>query len=153
MTREIASKVHLTDVILLAGRLLLSLIFVHEGVVLAIHFEGTVKVMATLGIGLPLVVAIIALQLGAGLSVGLGLLTRFGAVLLGLFCLATAALFHTNFANQNELLHFEKDLAISGGMFVLAVIGAGALSLDRLLGRFYQGRDWSAWKSMHGRLP
>jgi len=152
MTREIASKVRLIDAILLAGRLLLSLIFVHEGVVLAIHFEGTVKAMATLGIGLPLVVAIIALQLGAGLSVGLGLLTRFGAVSLGLFCLATAALFHSNFANQNELLHFEKDLAISGGMFVLAVMGAGALSLDRLLGRFYKGRDCSAWISMHSRL-
>ena len=138
MTREIASKVHLADAILLAGRLLLSLIFVHEGVVLAIHFEGTVKVMATLGIGLPLVVATIALQLGAGLSVGLGLQARIGAVLLGLFCLATAALFHTNFANQNELLHFEKDLAMSGGMFILAAAGAGALSLDRFVGRFYK---------------
>ncbi|TMJ39988.1 MAG: DoxX family protein [Alphaproteobacteria bacterium] len=140
MTREIASKIHLTDAILLAGRLLLSLIFVHEGVTLAIHFEGTVKAMATLGIGLPLVVAIIALQLGAGLSVGLGLLARIGAVLLGLFSLATAGLFHTNFANQNELMHFEKDLAMSGGMFILAAAGAGALSLDRFVGRFYKGR-------------
>ena len=139
MPREFASKIHLTDAILLAGRLLLSLIFVHEGVTLAIHFEGTVKAMATLGIGLPLVVAVIALQLGAGLSVGLGLLARIGAVSLGLFCLATAALFHTNFANQNELLHFEKDLAISGGMFILAAAGAGALSLDRFVGRFYKG--------------
>ena len=139
MPREFASKIHLTDAILLAGRLLLSLIFVHEGVTLAIHFEGTVKAMATLGIGLPLVVAVIALQLGAGLSVGLGLLARIGAVSLGLFCLATAALFHTNFANQNELLHFEKDLAISGGMFILAAVGAGALSLDRFVGRFYKG--------------
>ena len=144
MTREFASKIHLADAILLAGRLLLSLIFVHEGVTLAIHFEGTVKAMATLGIGLPLVVAIIALQLGAGLSVGLGLLARIGAVSLGLFCLATAALFHTNFANQNELLHFEKDLAISGGMFILAAAGAGALSLDRFVGRFYKGPAWCA---------
>jgi putative oxidoreductase len=144
MTREIASKIHLTDAILLAGRLLLSLIFVHEGVTLAIHFEGTVKAMATLGIGLPLVVAVIALQLGAGLSVGLGLLARIGAVSLGLFCLATAALFHTNFANQNELLHFEKDLAISGGMFILAAAGAGALSLDRFVGRFCKGPAWRA---------
>ena len=138
MTREIASKVHLADAILLAGRLLLSLIFVHEGAALAVDFEGTVKAMATLGIGLPLVVATIALQLGAGLSVGLGLQARIGAVLLGLFCLATAALFHTNFANQNELLHFEKDLAMSGGMFILAAAGAGALSLDRFVGRFYK---------------
>jgi len=44
------------------------------------------------------------------------------------FCLATAFLFHTNFAVRNELLHFEKDLAIAGGMFVLMVCGAGRWS-------------------------
>lgn len=89
--------------------------------------------MAALGVNLPLFVATVALQLGAGLSLASGLLTRLGAIALGLFCLATAMLFHTNFGSQNELLHFEKDLAISGGMFVLAVAGAGRVSLDRLL--------------------
>lgn len=128
-------KVHLSDFVLLAGRLLLALIFVHEGVALALNFAGTVKAMAQLGVGVPLVVATIALQIAAGLSVGLGLLTRLGAVALGLFCVATAALFHTNFANHNELLHFEKDLAIAGGMFVLAMAGAGGFSLDALVPR------------------
>jgi putative oxidoreductase len=51
-------------------------------------------------------------------------------VALSLFCLATAFLFHTNFAVRNELLHFEKDLAIAGGMFVLVVCGAGRWSVD-----------------------
>ena len=50
------------------GRLLLSLLFVHEGSVLAIHFEGAAKAMAALGVGLaPFLIATIALQLGAGL--------------------------------------------------------------------------------------
>ncbi|MFE0014994.1 DoxX family protein [Mesorhizobium sp. NPDC059054] len=128
-------KVHLTDLVLLAGRVLLALIFVHEGFALALNFAGTVNAMARLGIGVPLVVATIALQIAAGLSVALGLLTRLGAVALGLFCVATAALFHTNFANHNELLHFEKDLAIAGGMFTLAIAGAGGLSLEKLAGR------------------
>lgn len=127
------SPIQMADLVLLAGRLLLSLIFVHEGSTLALHFGGTVKAMATLGIGLPLTVATIALQVGAGLAVALGLFTRLGAVALGLFCLATAALFHTNFAVQNELLHFEKDLAIAGGMFAVVVAGAGSLSFDRSL--------------------
>ncbi|MER8710411.1 DoxX family protein [Mesorhizobium sp. M1088] len=130
---QTASKLHLTDLTLLAGRLLLSLLFVHEGFELATHFDGAAKSMAALGVSLPLLVATIALQLGAGLSVGLGLLTRLAAVSLGLFCLATTALFHTNFASQNELLHFEKDLAIAGGMFVLAVAGGGTICLDRVL--------------------
>ena len=54
---------------------------------------------------------------------------------LGLFCLATATLFHTNFANQNKLLHFKKDRAIVGGMFVLTIAGPGAVSLDRVVAR------------------
>src|SRR5580704_10376641 len=54
---------------------------------------------------------------------------RLGAAALGLFCLATAILFHTNFANRNELLHFEKDLAIAGGMFILMLRGAGGYSV------------------------
>jgi putative oxidoreductase len=139
-TIQSTSKIRLADLIQLTGRLLLALIFVHEGLVLTVNFGGTVKGMASLGIGLPIVLAIIALQLGAGLSIGLGVLTRVGAVALGLFCLATAALFHTNFADQNELLHFEKDLAIAGGMFTLAAVGAGALSLDRFVERLYKVR-------------
>ncbi|TJV73834.1 MAG: DoxX family protein [Mesorhizobium sp.] len=130
---ELAEKLRARDVVLLAGRLLLSLIFVHEGLQLATHFEGAQKAMATLGVGTPLLIATIALQLGAGLSVALGILARLGAIGLGLFCLMTASLFHTNFASQNELLHFEKDLAIAGGMFILALSGAGKLSMDRVL--------------------
>ncbi|CAM5771097.1 hypothetical protein LMIY3S_03394 [Labrys miyagiensis] len=126
-------KACLSDAVLLAGRLLLALIFVHEGTTLATHFTGTVTAMAAVGISAPLVVCVIALQLGAGLAIASGILARIGAVLLGLFCLATATMFHMDFANQNELLHFEKDLAIAGGMFLLAVSGPGRLSLDRLL--------------------
>jgi len=137
----LAAKYHLKDVTLLAGRLLMSFIFLHEGVTLVTHFDGAARAMAAQGVGLPLFVATIALQLGAGLSVASGLLTRLGGIEVGLFCLATALLFHTNFASQNELLHFEKDLAISGGMFVLAAVGAGRISLDWLLARTLQKRE------------
>jgi len=137
----LAAKLYLRDAALLAGRLLLSLIFLHEGVTLATHFDGAAKAMAAQGVGLPLFVATIALQLGAGLSIASGLLTRLGAIGLGLFCLATAMLFHTNFASQNELLHFEKDFAIAGGMFVLAAAGAGRISLDWLLALYLQQRQ------------
>ena len=64
--------------------------------------------------------------------VAFGFACAWGPSSLGLFCLATAFLFHFNFAVRNELLHFEKDLAIAGGFFVLAATGAGALSLERL---------------------
>ncbi|MBB2752021.1 UNVERIFIED_ORG: putative oxidoreductase [Rhizobium aethiopicum] len=121
------------DVILLLGRLLLSLIFLHEGWSLATNITATIDTFAELGLSAPVAFATIALQIGAGLSLATGFLSRLGAFALALFCLATALLFHTNFASQNELLHFEKDLAIAGGMFVLAASGAGSISIDKLL--------------------
>lgn len=123
------------DTALLIGRLLLAWIFLHEGSSLALNFSGAVEAVAPLGVSAPLLVATIILQIGAGLSIATGLLARVGASALGLFCIATATLFHTNFSDQNELLHFEKDLAIAGGMFVLAAAGAGSLSLDSWLRR------------------
>ena len=137
----LAAKYHARDISLLAGRLLLSVLFLHEGLTLATHFDAAAKAMAAQGIGLPLFVATLALQLGGGLSIASGLLTRLGAIGLGLFCLATATLFHTNLASQNELLHFEKDLSIAGGMFVLAIAGAGAFSLDGLVTLHLQQRQ------------
>jgi putative oxidoreductase len=123
----------LRDVVLLIGRLLLALIFVHEGYMLVTHFGGGAAYMAKQGVTRPLFVMVIALQLGAGLALVVGLLTRLGALGLGLFCLMTAFIFHTNLGDQNELLHFEKDLGIAGGMFTLMIVGAGTLSLDRFV--------------------
>ncbi|RUM09428.1 DoxX family protein [Rhizobium chutanense] len=133
MMENAPSRLRPADLILLLGRLLLSLIFLHEGSVLASDITATIDIFAKLGLSAPVAFAVIALQIGAGLSLATGVLTRLGAVALALFCLATALLFHTNFASQNELLHFEKDLAIAGGMFVLSASGAGSLSIDRLL--------------------
>ncbi|NEJ70583.1 DoxX family membrane protein [Rhizobium phaseoli] len=127
------SRLRLADLVLLLGRLLLSLIFLHEGLSLATNIATTIDTFATLGLSAPVALAVIVLQIGAGLSIAAGFLSRLGALALALFCLATAFLFHTNFASQNELLHFEKDLAIAGGMFVLAASGAGSISIDKLL--------------------
>src|SRR5437660_6088568 len=54
------------------------------------------------------------------------------ALLLAGFCVATAVLFHTKFGDRNQLLHFEKDFAIAGGLLVLFAHGGGAWALDAL---------------------
>ncbi len=120
------------DAVLLASRLLLAWLFVHESVTLASNFGLAAGSMGKMGVPPSLLIATIALQLLAGIAIAIGWQARLGAAGLGLFCLATAVLFHQNFAVRNELLHFEKDLAIAGGMFVLMVRGAGAWSLDGL---------------------
>jgi putative oxidoreductase len=121
--------------ILLASRLLLAWIFVHEGTFLVMNFDAAAAGMIKIGVSRYLLVATIALQLSAGLAIATGWQARAGAAALGLFCLATAILFHTNFASRNELLHFEKDLAIAGGMFLLMLRGAGDWSVAAMLPR------------------
>src|SRR3984885_4831737 len=125
----------LENVVLLASRLLLAWIFVHEGVFLATNFAAASASMAKAGVPALALVATIGLQLVAGIAIAVGWHARLGAAALGLFCLATAILFHVNFANRNELLHFEKDLAIAGGMFVLMLRGAGDYSVGAFAGR------------------
>ncbi|ASW07523.1 DoxX family protein [Rhizobium sp. 11515TR] len=137
---ENAILVNFADMALLFGRILLSLLFLEEGIELASNFDIALEAMAKLGVTTPVTTATIVLQLGAGFAIALGLMTRLAAFGLGLFCLVTAMLFHTNFASHNELLHFEKDLAIAGGMFALIVAGAGKLSFDMLIRRYWKTR-------------
>jgi len=122
----------LGDIVLLGGRLLLAWLFLHESAAVIANFDAAAAGMAKIGVPEPLLIATIAWQLSGGVAIALGWQARLGAAALGLFCVATAMLFHTNFDSRNELLHFEKDLAIAGGMFVLMVRGAGAWSLDAL---------------------
>ena len=114
------------------GRGLLAALFIHEGVGLALQLTPALTAMGKLGVPAPFGIAAILLQLTAGVAMLVGWQTRLAAVGLGLFCISTAILFHTNFAIRNELLHFEKDLAIAGGMFALSVHGAGTWSLDHV---------------------
>jgi putative oxidoreductase len=147
MDRVLGIKTAMLDnVVLLAGRLLLAWIFVHEGAFLAMNFDAASAGTAKMGVPPAALVSTIALQLVAGLAIAVGCYARLGAAVLGLFCLATAILFHTNFASRNELLHFEKDLAIAGGMFVLMLRGAGSLSVDAYVRQ-------TARHESSGRLP
>jgi putative oxidoreductase len=125
----------LDDFVMLGARLLLAGLFIHESVTLATHFDAAAASMAKVGVSAPMLASTTALQLGAGVAIAVGWQSKLGGLALGLFCVATATLFHTLFGSRDELLHFEKDLAIAGGMFVLWVHGAGRWSVDSLLAR------------------
>jgi putative oxidoreductase len=120
---------------LLAGRLLLAFIFVHEGWSIIGKYAGAAAYMEKFGVSARLLPAVIALELGGGLLIVLGALTRLAALAFAVFCTLTAVLFHGQFADMNQLLHFEKDLAIAGGFLVLAVTGPGKWSADSYFGR------------------
>ena len=125
----------LQDFSALSGRLLLALIFLFEGWVQIRDPAAVVDYMA--GYGLPgfLFPAVILTELGGGLLVAAGFLTRIAALALAGFCLLTALLFHSDFGDPNQELHFYKNLAMAGGFLVLAAFGPGAWSLQGWLGR------------------
>jgi putative oxidoreductase len=128
------------NALLLAARLLLAFIFVHESIFLMLNFDNAASATSKMGVPTVAFVATIILQLFAGTAIALGIFTRFGAAALALFCFATAFMFHTHFGVRDELLHFEKDLAIAGGLLVLALHGVGDWSIEAALPRFLRGR-------------
>jgi putative oxidoreductase len=120
---------------LLIGRILLVLIFLNSGIGKVGNFEGTAQYMAKFGMSnatLFLLGAIVFELLGS-ITVILGYFTRFGALLLLIFLIPTTLIFHTNFVDPMQKIHFMKNVSMLGGCFILLAAGAGRFSLDYLL--------------------
>ena len=122
----------LTDPLALVGRVLMAFIFIKEGI------DAIVDYMQSSGVSASLLPLVILAQLGGGLSVLTGFLTRLGAIALAGFCLLTALLFHRNWADFNETIQFQKDICMAGGFLVLTAFGPGGWSIDAMLAR----RGW-----------
>ncbi|SEL41444.1 DoxX family protein [Xaviernesmea oryzae] len=118
--------------VILAGRILMSVIFLLSGFAKITHLGGTAGYFAGQGLPVPMVTATIVslVELGGGLAILLGFFTRPASILLAVFCVATAFIAHANFADQMQLINFQKNLAMAGGFLILAAYGAGALSID-----------------------
>ena len=58
-------------------------------------------------------------------------LVAIASLALAGFSVLAALLFHANFADRSQVLHFEKDLAIAGGLLVLFAFGPGRFSFER----------------------
>lgn len=121
------------DAAALVGRLLLASLFILAGVNKIGAAEGTIGYIASVGLPLaePIYYATLALEILGGLMLLVGYKARYAAAALGVFSIAAAALFHADFADQNQMTSFLKNLSVAGGMFVVAAFGPGRFSLDR----------------------
>jgi len=119
----------------LLGRVGLALIFIISGWGKIAGYAATQQYMESMGLPGALLPLVIALEIGGGLAILTGALTRWVAIALALFSIASAAVFHANFADQMQAINFWKNLAMAGGFFVLAANGPGNLSLDALWSR------------------
>lgn len=125
----------LENIALLAARILMPILFISAGWGKVTGYAGTQQYMEAMGVPGALLPLTILLELGGGLAVLFGLLTRTTALFTAGFTILTAFLFHSNFADGVNQLMFMKNLTIAGGYIVLAVAGPGGFSIDRLLGK------------------
>lgn len=114
------------------GRLLLAAIFLISGFGKLTAAAGTIGYIAQAGLPAPTLAYAVALlvELGGGILLLIGYQTRLVAAALAVFTLATAFAFHADFADQNQMIHFLKNLAIAGGLLQVVAFGAGSFSVD-----------------------
>jgi putative oxidoreductase len=115
-----------------AGRILLAHIFILSGYGKIAGYAGTQAYMASKGVPGEMLPLVILLELGGGLAILAGFMTRWAALALALFCVASGILFHFQPGNQAQMINFMKNLAMAGGFLVLAQAGAPYLSIDAL---------------------
>ncbi|ABD70291.1 DoxX [Rhodoferax ferrireducens T118] len=130
-------RTSLQNPLTLIGRLLLALLFLPAGISKIAGFAGTVGYIGSKGLPMPALGAVIAIivEVGGSLALISGLGTRFAALALAAFTLVATFFFH-NFwgvpvdqAMMQQLM-FYKNIAVVGGLLLLAAHGAGAWSLD-----------------------
>ena len=115
----------------LTGRIGLTAIFILSGIAkLGPGYAAAQGYMEAMGVSGALLPLVIFAEIAGGLAVLSGFLTRWAAIGLAVFSIASAFLFHFQFADQMQFVSFFKNIAMAGGFLVLAAQGAGAFSID-----------------------
>jgi putative oxidoreductase len=116
------------------GRILLAAIFIISGFGKVMAPAGTIGYIESSGLPFaPVAFAVaVAVELGGGLLLVAGIKTRLVAAILAAFSIVTAFAFHGNVADQNQMIHLLKNIAMAGGLLQVVAFGAGAWSVDAI---------------------
>ena len=122
--------------LVIAARLLVTQLFIIAGIGKITAFAGTQGYFSSIGLPMPdvLVPLVILVELGGGFALLFGFKTRWVAVVLALFTVASALIAHRNIGDQAQMIHFMKNLAIAGGLLLFVKYGAGQPSMDEKKG-------------------
>ncbi len=114
------------------GRVLIGAPFIMSGLSKLAAHDATVGYISSVGLPaaqLGWLIAVVV-ELGGGALLIAGYRARAVALLLALFALAAAVFFHRNFADQNQMIHFLKNIMLAGGLLQIVHFGAGPISVD-----------------------
>ena len=112
------------------GRVLLSILFLVEGIGKISMQEDVIMYMEDYGVPEILLVPAIILEILFPLLLIIGYRTKWAASVMALFTFTVAIIFHTNFSEGMQMILFLKDIAIAGGFMIIIVYGPGKISLD-----------------------
>lgn len=122
----------ITAAVPLVGRIFMAAIFLISGLGKLAAPAGTIGYITSAGLPFPqlgLAIAVFVEVVG-GIALIAGYRTRIVAAVLAVFCVATAFSFHFSLADQNQFIHFFKNIAMVGGLLQVVAFGAGRFSLD-----------------------
>lgn len=116
-----------------AGRVLIAAIFVLSGIGKIANPDATIGYIASAGLPFApaALIAAALIEIGGGLALIAGFRTRFVALVLAGFSVVAALAFHAHFADQNQFIHFLKNIAMAGGLLQVAAFGSGRIGLDK----------------------
>jgi len=119
------------------GRFLIAALFLISGLGKIATPALTQGFIASAGLPLPLLAYLVAIviEVGGGILLILGYQSRIVASVMAVFTVAAALFFHRNFADQNAMAHFLKNIAITGGLLQIVALGAGSFSIDSRLAK------------------
>ena len=121
----------MTNILDLVARILISALFLLNGVFKISNYDGTVGWMEGFGIPGILIIPAIILEIVGPILIILGYKAKIAASLLSLFCIATAVIFHNDFSDQMQLGSFLKNIALAGGFLFIFIYGTIDFSLDK----------------------
>ncbi len=112
------------------GRLLLSILFLIEGLGKISMQENVIMYMEDYGVPGILYVPATALEILFPIILIVGYKTKWAASVMALFTFTVAIIFHTDFSDGMQMILFLKDIAIAGGFMIIIAYGPGQISLD-----------------------
>ena len=120
-------------IIEIIGRIFLSAVFLIAGVNKIFNYEETTAYMESFGVPDFLYIPAIILEILFPLLIIIGYQTKISALIMAIFSISLAIIFHTDFSNQMQVMSFLKNFAIAGGFIIIFVNGPSRWSIDYML--------------------